>query len=287
VGTAVGFGVSTFLLSVVFIGFDPENLVLGAVAASEGVSGIALGSVIGAAMVAMALAFGITALWAPMRFALVPPQILAVPPLAVLLLGGLAADGQLSRLDGAILLGGFVLSLLYLRRLARHGLDIKPAGEVAEQLSQGRPLGKWRALGLLLLSLAAIIVGSELLVSGTRTLLTRLEIAELPFGMTILAFLVSLEEVARELPAARRGRPEISFGNVVGSILAFFLCNAGVIALVRPVHIATPVLTFYLPVAFVTTVALAGVMRTKQVRRWAGGLFVGLYILFVIGGWFL
>ena len=66
-----------------------------------------------------------------------------------------------------------------------------------------------------------------------------------------------------------------------------FLCNAGVIALVRPVDIATPVLTFYLPVAFVTTVVLAGVMWTKQVRRWAGGLFIGLYILFVIGGRFL
>jgi cation:H+ antiporter len=238
VGTSVGFGVSTFLLSVVFIGFDPENLGLGAVAASEGVSGIALGSVAGAAMVAMALAFGVTALWAPMRFALVPPQLLAVPPLAVLLLGGLAADGQLSRLDGTILLGGFALSLLYLRRLARRGLDIKSAGEVAERLSQERPLRRWGALGLLFLSLVAIIVGSELLVSGARTLLTHLGISDLPFGMTILAFLVSLEELARELPAARRGWPEISFGNVVGSILAFFLCNAGIIALVRPVHIA-------------------------------------------------
>jgi cation:H+ antiporter len=140
VGTSMVFGVSTFLLSVVFIGFDPENLVVGAVAASQGVAGIALGSVIGAAMVAMALAFGITALLAPMRFALVPPQILAVSPLAVLLLGLLAADGQLSRLDGAVLLGGFVLTLLYLRRLAHHGLDIKPVGEVAEMLSQTRPL---------------------------------------------------------------------------------------------------------------------------------------------------
>jgi cation:H+ antiporter len=244
VGTSMSFGISTFLLSVVFIGFDPENLVVGAVAASEGVAGIALGSVIGAAMVAMALAFGITALLAPMRFALVPLQILAVSPLAVVLLGILAVDGQLSRLDGAILLGGFVLTLLYLRRLAQQGLDIQPVGEVAETLSQARPLRKWRALGLLLLSLAAIIVGSELLVSGARTLLIHLGIADLPFGMTILAFLVSVEELARELPAARRGRPEISFGNVVGSILAFFLCNAGIMALVHPVDIATPVLTF-------------------------------------------
>jgi cation:H+ antiporter len=139
----------------------------------------------------------------------------------------------------------------------------------------------------LLLSLAAIIVGSELLVSGARTLLTRLGIADLPFGMTILAFLVSVEELARELPAARRGRPEISFGNVVGSILAFFLCNAGIMALVHPVDIATPVLTFYLPIAFVTTVAITGVMLSRRVQRWAGGLFVGLYLLFFIGGWFL
>jgi hypothetical protein len=53
------------------------------------------------------------------------------------------------------------------------------------------------------------------------------------------------------------------------------------------VDIATPVLTFYLPVAFVTTIALAGVMRTTRVQRWAGSLFIGLYMLFVIGGWFM
>jgi cation:H+ antiporter len=105
--------------------------------------------------------------------------------------------------------------------------------------------------------------------------------------MTILALLVSVEELACERPAAHRGRPEISFGNVVGSILAFFLCNAGIMALVRPVDIATPVLTFYLPIAFITTVALAGVMWITRVPRWAGGLLVGLYRLFVIGGWFM
>ena len=65
------FGVSAFLISAIFIGFDPENLALGGVASYEGVAGDRpnLGSVIGAAMVAIALAFGITAVLAPMRFA--------------------------------------------------------------------------------------------------------------------------------------------------------------------------------------------------------------------------
>jgi cation:H+ antiporter len=116
-------------------------------------------------------------------------------------------------------------------------------------------------------------------------MLTRFGIADLPFGMTILAFLVSIEELARELPAAWRGRPEISFGNVVGSILAFFLCNAGVIALVHPVVVENPVMMFYLPLAGLTTVIVSTVVWTKQVPRWAGGVFIMLYVIFVVGGW--
>jgi cation:H+ antiporter len=78
VGTSLGFGLSTFLLSVIFIGFDPDNLAVGAVASAEGVSGFTLGSILGGAMVAVSLAFGISAVVAPMTFAQVPPQVLGV-----------------------------------------------------------------------------------------------------------------------------------------------------------------------------------------------------------------
>jgi cation:H+ antiporter len=285
VGTSMGFGLSTFLLSVIFIGFDPDNLAVGTVASAEGVSGIALGSILGGAMVAVALAFGISALVAPMTFAQVPPQILVVQILAVILFGALAVDGHLSRVDGAILLVGFGLALLSLLRLGRRGLEIKPSGEVGHRLDKGKIPGKWPSLGLFILSLVAIVVGSEMLVSGAQTLLMRFQISDLPFGMTILAFLVSIEELERELPAARQGRPEISFGNVLGSILAFFLCNAGIITLARPVPVERAVLTFYLPLAFITTVVVSGFMLTKRVPRWAGGLLIVLYLIFVIGGW--
>ena len=287
VGTSMGFGLSTFLLSVMFIGFDPDNLAMGAVASAEGVTGIALGSIVGGAMVAVAFAFGLSALVAPMTFAQVPPQILLVQMLAVALLAALALDGELSRVDGGLLLAAFGLAVLYLVRLGRRGLDIQPSGEVGHRLEKGNIAGKWPSLGLFILSLVAIIVGSELLVSGAQTLLARFEISDLPFGMTVLAFLVSIEELEREFPAARQGRPDISFGNVLGSILAFFLCNAGVIALVRPVPVDAMVLTFYLPLAFITTAIVSGVMLTKRVPRWAGSVFILLYAVFVLGGWFM
>jgi cation:H+ antiporter len=287
VGTSIGFGLSTFLLSVLFIGFDPDNLAVGTVASAEGVAGMALGSILGGAMVAVALAFGISALVAPMSFAQVPPQVLAVQILAVVLFAALALDGQLSRVDGGLLLVGFGLAVLYLVRLGRRGLDITPSGEVGHRLQKGHIPGKWPSLGLFILSLVAIVVGSEMLVSGAHTLLARFHISDLPFGMTVLAFLVSIEELERELPAARQGRPDISFGNVLGSILAFFLCNAGIIALVRPLPVDHVVLTFYLPLAFITTAMVSGFMLTKRVPRWAGTVFILLYAVFVVGGWLM
>ena len=240
-----------------------------------------------AALLALLVSSGLSAAVAPMRFAQVPAQILAVQMLAVILFAALVLDGQLSRVDGAILLSGFVCAVFYLLRLGRRGLDLKPSGEVGHRLQKGNIPGKWLSIGLFVLSLVAIAVGSEMLLSGAQTLLTRFQIADLPFGMTVLAFLVSIEELERELPAARQGRPDISFGNVLGSILAFFLCNAGIIALVQPVPVDRTVLTFYLPVAFVTVAVLTGFMLTKRMPRLAGGILILFYVLFVGGAWFL
>jgi len=285
IGTSLGFGISTFLISVIFIGFDPENLALGGVASYEGVAGIALGSIIGAAMVAIALAFGITAMLAPMQFEEAPKSVLLVPVVASALLLGLSLDGQLSRADGAILLAGFVLSILFLVYLSKKGLDIKPTGEVAETLEEAEEISKWKSLGLFFLSLVAIIVGSEMVVSGSENIIARFGLSDTVFGMTILAFLVSIEELARELPSALKGRPEISYGNVAGSILAFFLFNAGIIALVQPVPVNEDVLTFYLPLCLFTVVVVSLFMLRKRIPRWAGAVLVALYLVFFVGGY--
>jgi cation:H+ antiporter len=285
VGTSVALGVSAFVVSVVFVGFDPENLAVGAVGAAQGLSGIAAGSVIGAAMVAVGLAFGVTALLAPMRFAQAPRRVLAIPLAAILLFGALAFDGVLSRVDGVVLLAAFALVVLELLRLSRRGLDIRPAREVAESLEHETQRPPARALGLLVLSLAGLVAGSELLVAGSERLLARFGLSETVFGMTFLALAVSLEELARELPAARRGRPEISFGNVAGSILAFFLCNAGLIALIRPVVVDPSVMRFYLPVCLVTVAFATACLATLRVPRWAGGVLVAAYVVFFAGAY--
>ncbi len=286
VGTALHFNVSAFLLSVIFIGFDPENLGIGAIGTYEGASGIAAGSILGSVMVAIALALGITALLAPVQFRTLPKSILMVPLLSTILFSLLILDKELGRLDGLILLAGYGLGVTYLVSLNKKGIQVEAGGEVAESLEEKKLPGKWFSVGLFGFSLVAIIGGSEMVIISSETLLASLNLSETFYGMTILAFLVSIEELARELPAALKGKPDLSLGNVIGSIMAFFLFNAGIIGLVNPLTIHSQVLTFFLPVALITVVFLSVLLvLSKKVTPWAGIVLLLLYGVFVVGGY--
>lgn len=287
IGTSLSLGVSPFFISVVFIGFDPENLAVGAVGAFNEMPGIALGSIIGATMVAIALAFGITTLIAPMTFKQTPKQILVLPNLAIILLGLLALDGELSRIDGLILFTSFIFSVIYLLWLNKKGLDIKPSLELSETIASINKEHQWKSIGLLILSLSAIIAGSELIIQGSKTIINYFGFSGTFFGMIILAFLVSIEEVARELPAALQGRAEISFGNVVGSIFAFFLFNAGIISMIKPVTVDQQTLLFYLPLCLLTMILISLFVLTQRTSRLMGWILILLYSIFALGGYFL
>lgn len=287
-GTSLGFHVPAFLISVIFLGFDPENLGVGAVGSYEYVEGIALGSIIGAAMVAMAFALGVTALFAPLYFKNISARLLLVPFASILVFSALAWDQSLSRWDGIILLAAYVAAVLYLIYLNKKGISIKPGGEVAETLEKESPPGKWKSIGLMLLSLILIIAGSEMLVEGSKVILADFNLSDTLYGMTILAFLVSVEEIARELPAALKGKSDITMGNVVGSVLAFFLFNAGLIAIVRPVPIGETTLTFYLPASVATVLLIILLLYFRQkIGRVAGAVLVMVYVGFVLWGWWL
>jgi cation:H+ antiporter len=280
VGTSLGAGVTTFIISVVFIGFDPDKLIIGTVGSLKDSPGIALGSILGATMVVISLGFGITALVCPMRFRNAPKRALAVPVLAEILFGLLGFDGWISRTDGSVLLLGFVLSIMYLLRLSKRGLDIKAAGDVKEVLEKGVKMPRWESFSLLITSLAGMVIGSILLIEGSKTLMEVFGISDTIFGMTVLSLLISLGDLARDLPAAWKGRPDISYGNVSGSIVALFLFNGGVMASIKPIPVDPRVLSFYLPLCITATCIITLFMMGRKVPRLGGVFLIVLYLVF-------
>ncbi len=160
-------------------------------------------------------------------------------------------------------------------------------GEVLEEQEEGEELSRWKSFGLMIVSLVAIAAGSELAVRASKPIISALGLSDTLFGMTILALLVRVEELARELPAAARGRSDVTFGNVAGSVLVFFLFNGGIIALIRPVHVEPRVMQFYFPMCLLTVLVISTFMLTRRFPRWAGALLVALYVVFVGYGFVL
>ena len=109
----------------------------------------------------------ITALIVPLSFDRVPPRIVALPGLAVALSWGLMVDGELSRVDGGILIAAYAAAAGYLLHLNKRGVDIKAGGEVAESLEKVGERSRLRSLARMVLSLVAIVAGSEMLVKAS------------------------------------------------------------------------------------------------------------------------
>ena len=170
---------------------------------------------------------------------------------------------------------------------------------------------------LLLLGLAALAVGGDVLVRGAVTIAQRLRIPPLLIGLTLVGFGTSTPELVTSLQAALAGAPGIAIGNVVGSNIANVLLILGVAALIAPfavdartfrrdavalagsallLLVACRVGAVSAPIAVVLLASLA-IYLTVSLRRDAraddaseealapsGGISVTLALLFVIGG---
>lgn len=92
----------------------------------------------------------------------------------------------------------------------------------------------------------------------------------------------SLEETARMVTPARRGHPELAWGNVVGTIVILVAFNLGIIALIRPLEADPWVLQFHAPYLIACTVLVAcALLWARRLGRRTGLLLLGLYLLYL------
>ena len=109
-----------------------------------------------------------------------------------------------------------------------------------------------------------------------------LAVSETFFGMTVVGMGESVEEVARMVTPARRGHPELAWGNVVGTVVILLGVNLGLIALVAPLVPDPLVLRLHLPYLVGTVLLVAGALaRGQRLGRGMGRLLLALYALYL------
>ncbi|HID50030.1 MAG TPA: calcium/sodium antiporter, partial [Chromatiales bacterium] len=196
--TARNLGVSPLVigLTIVGIGTSAPEILVSAMAAWQGNPALGVGNAIGSNITNIALVLGATALITPLvvksdTLRREYPLMFMIMLLALLLV----LDGELSRLDGLILLGGLVMILVWMVRLGlRRGYDPMEVEYEAEirVLSTGRAL-LWLALGMILL-----LGSSRMLVWGAVNIAHSFGISDLIIGLTIVALGTSLPELAAD-----------------------------------------------------------------------------------------
>ncbi len=246
---AQNLGVSPLIVGLTIVGFGtsaPEMLV-SSVAAYRGSPGLAMGNAIGSNITNVALVLGIAALICPITvnpkvILREAPILLAVNGIAFLLL----MDGNLGRMDGAILISGLALMVGWVvvdGVRGRHREEIPP--EIADELPDPMPTAKatlWIVVGL-----AVLLGGSELLVHGAVTVARFFGASDSVIGLTVVAFGTSLPELAATVVAARRGEHDIAVGNVIGSNMFNTLGVLALPGLIRPSPVDPAVLTRDMP----------------------------------------
>ena len=262
-------GISAFVLTAVVSGFELENLAAGIAANARGLSGAAAGTFLGGTtFLALAVA-GLAAVVAPIR-ARLPPAALAWTVVSPLPLVVFAADGRISRIEGAALIAWFVVAIFGLARSGRGLL-----GEASER--QRLPLLR------LLAGLGLLTVGGDLLGRGLRDVIARFDISGTFLGNTVVAASVEGEEVARVIVPARRARGDVALANVLGTIVHFVGLNAGVIALVKPLRLDHATLHLHLPAAAASpAVACALIAARRGLGRREGVFLLALYVTYVV-----
>lgn len=268
-------------LTIVAFGTSAPELAASLTAALQGSPQIALGNVVGSNIANIALVLALVALVRPPTATAsflrreVPIMVGVAALLVVLLVGDVVG-----RAEGALLL---LLLIAYLLVLLRPGEE---KTEVREEFAQeyGRPARRstWTAVLLVVMGLALLVGGANVLVLGATSLARGFGLPEMVIGLTLVAVGTSLPELATSLVAAAKRQPDIALGNIVGSNIFNVLGILGVTALTRPLRIPYEVVAIDLWVMLGFSVVLVPFLVSGlRLGRREGAVLLALYVGYV------
>jgi len=279
-------GVSAIIIGMVIMGFGtsaPEMFVSGT-ASLSGNTGVAVGNAVGSNIANIALVLGLSALISPL---VVESQTLKrefpVLILVSVLVLGLMLDGELSRLDGVILLTGTVILVAWMLWLAQKERSFGDPleREFESELPHNMPTKLalfWTVLGLVVL-----IASAQMLVWGGVNIAKAFGVSDLVIGLTIVAVGTSLPEVAVSVTGAIKGEDDIAIGNVIGSNLFNLLAVLGIGSSIHAAPLPHEALFRDYATMLVLTIALFAMAysfksRKGHINRFEAGLLLSAYL---------
>lgn len=270
-------------LTIVAFGTSTPELLVNLIASFKGNSEIAIGNILGSNIANILLILGISALIYPLEIKKstswkeIPMNLLATAVLFFMandvLIDKMPAS-FLSRIDGVVFIGFFLIFLVYTIGLA------KAEHESEEGVKKySVPIALLMTFG----GLACLTLGGKWVVDSAVALARLWGVSESLIGLTIVAVGTGLPELATSAVAAYKHKSDIAIGNIVGSNLFNVFWILGVSAIIRPLPINAST-NFDIAVCFGATLLLFIFCFTPQRDRLSkheGIVFLSGYIAYV------
>lgn len=274
-------------LTVVSLGTSAPELFVSLSSVTQGFDALAVSNVVGSNIFNVMVVLGSSALVMPLRVEsrLVRrdvPLLIAVSAAV----WGMASAGRVTWQAGLALLLALVINSVWEIRTAREEPDGVGEAEPEVNPDQGQR-GVVRALGLLVVGIILLGVGSRVLVDGASAAATFLGVSQAVIGLTIVSAGTSMPELITSLVAAVKGRTDLAIGNVVGSNLLNQLLVLGASAVAAAggagLQVGPMLIQRDLPVMVLATLACLPIFWTRgQITRLEGGILVTLYLFYVV-----
>lgn len=269
-------GFSEFVISFLFIGgvaILPE-LSIGIISALSGVSSFGAGIVIGSNIADLTLVVGLVALFTngirlhDHTFSNIKTLfVLTVLPFILFL------DGELSRVDGLVLIASFIIYLLLMLR--------KNPKNPATEFGKSKVFFL-KEVVLLLLAVGIMIFSACIITDAAEKISSAFTLPIFFIGI-LVAIGTCLPEFVLSLKSNKQRHGELGLGDILGNVFADCLLTLGVIALISPIKPESPLLVitaaFLMIFAMLTLIVLS--KSENKISKDEGLFLVLLYLFFL------
>jgi cation:H+ antiporter len=267
------FVVSFFIIAI--ISCLPEGII-SIMSAFNNIPELGLGTLLGSNIADLTLIFGIVALTS-FKGIKVKSKILRnnlfylVLLLFPLLLG---IDGKFSRLDGLILI---VLGLIFFYRIYEENKRFH------KEFKDGKREPLLKSFILLVLSIAVLIVCSNLTVNYAKNFVIETKIPEILIGITLIAFGTCLPELIFSIKAVKNNHDELALGDILGTVITDATIILGLVILISPFSYNISNIYVLGGGMFLAGICVVLFMNSdKIINKIEGLLLILLYVFFII-----
>ena len=196
--------------------------------------------------------------------------LLSLAPLILMMIGD-----QLSRIDGIILIGIFIIYLWRIQRVRG-----KFSKKLADGISKGDVV---KAAVIFIVSVIVLFISANFVVEYASLIAIEMALPPIIIGLFIIALGTSLPELAFQAKAALSENPEMTIGNVIGSNIANATLILGVTAIIFPIQ--EDFLLFFTSGVLMIIISFLFVsfLESGSKLYWKEGLsMILLYVFFII-----